>query len=240
MLHYSMNLLELILLFVMAFLPPIIYVIWIRNTEKYNREKWKPIFLCFIWGASIAVIAAVILEYFLHFSLAISIDDQNTIALATVIIIAPFVEELTKPLAFRLRTVRKELDELEDGLIYGAVAGLGFSATENLLYGSSFMTEGLLYFFILISLRSVGGCLLHASATAWTGYGYGKTIMRHTSMIRVLPYFLLAVIVHALYNSLLSFEFIGAIVGLFAALTLTIITIQIVRVKIKTLDESTA
>ena len=233
-----MNLAETILLFVMAFLPPIIYAIWIRNTEKFHREKWKPIFLCFFWGATIAVLAAIILEYILHFSFAPSINDQNVSGLFAVIIIAPFAEELTKPLALRLKTVKKELNELEDGLIYGAVAGLGFSATENLLYGMDFLTEGLLYFFILISIRSFGGCLLHASATAWTGYGYGKTIMKHTSLIRVLPYFLLAILVHAFYNSLLSFDILGAILGLFAALTLAAITIQIVRNKIRALDKS--
>lgn len=222
----------------MAFLPPIIYAIWIRNTEKYQREKWKPIILCFIWGATIAVIAAIILEYILHFSLATSVDDRNVSALITVIIIAPFVEELTKPLALRLKTVKKELDELEDGLIYGAVAGLGFSATENLLYGWSFMTQGLLFFFIFISIRSFGGCLLHASATAWTGYGYGKAIMKHTSLMRVLPYFLLAIIVHAFYNSLLSFDILGVVIGLFAALAFTAITIQIIRHYIRLLDKN--
>ena len=232
-----MNSTEFILLLVMAFLPPIIYVIWIRNTEKYHREKWKPIFLCFIWGATIAIIAAIILEYILHLSLFPSINDQNVSGLVLVIIIAPFAEELTKPLALRLKTVKKELDELEDGLIYGAVAGLGFSATENLLYGWDFMSEGLLFFFVLISIRSFGGCLLHASATAWTGYGYGKTIMKHTTLMRVLPYFILAILVHAFYNTLLSFDILGAAVGLFAALTFTIITIQIVRRKIKTLDK---
>lgn len=228
---------EFVLLFIMAFLPPIIYAIWIRNTEKYHREKWKPIFLCFIWGATIAVIAAIILEYILHFSLAPSINDQNIFNLVSVIIIAPFAEELTKPLALRLKTVKKELDELEDGLIYGAVAGLGFSATENLLYGWSFMSEGLLFFFILISIRSFGGCLLHASATAWTGYGYGKTIMNRSPLMRVLPYFVLAILVHAFYNALLSFDILGVAAGLFAALTFAVITIQIVRSKIRTLDK---
>lgn len=231
---------EFVLLVSMAFLPPIIYTIWIRNTENFHREKWKPIFLCFLWGATIAVIAAIVLELVLHFSLAPSINDQNIFSLVTVIIIAPFAEELTKPLALRLKTVKKELDELEDGLIYGAVAGLGFSATENLLYGWNFISEGLLFFFVLISIRSFGGCLLHASATAWTGYGYGKTIMKHTSLIRVLPYFLLAILVHAFYNSLLSFDILGVIIGLFAALTFTAITIILVRTKIKTLDESSS
>ena len=233
-----MSRLELILLFIMAFLPPIIYAIWIRNTEKYHREKWKPIFLCFIWGATIAIIAAIFLEIILHISIEISINDENLFGLITVVIVAPFAEELTKPLALRLKSVKKELDELEDGLIYGAVAGLGFSATENLIYGWSFLSEGIFIFLILISLRSFGGCLLHASATAWTGYGYGKTIMKHSSLIRIVPYFILAVFVHAFYNSLLSFDIFGALVGLIAAFTFTLISIKIIRNKIKKLDNA--
>jgi RsiW-degrading membrane proteinase PrsW (M82 family) len=230
------NLNEAVILLVMAFLPPIIYVVWIRNTEKFEREKWKPIFVCFLWGATISVVAAIVLELIFQFSLVPSIDDPNVLGLVSVIIIAPFAEELTKPLALRLKTVKKEIDELEDGLIYGAVAGLGFSATENLLYGRSFMTHGLLIFFVLITIRSIGGCLLHASATAWTGYGYGKTLMKHTSLIRVIPYFILAILVHALYNSILSFDTIGIYVSIIVALTFTIISIQIVRKKIIALD----
>jgi len=134
---------EIILLFIFAFLPAIIYVIWIRNTEKYNRERWIPIFICFIWGASIAIIASIFLELFLEISLTASIQSTNLFGLSTAIIIAPFVEELVKPFALRTRIVKREIKELEDGLIYGAVAGLGFSATENLFYGYSFLSEGL-------------------------------------------------------------------------------------------------
>ena len=222
----------------MAFLPPIIYSIWIRDTEKYNREKWRSIFLCFLWGATISVVAAIILEYILHFSLTPSINDQNYLNIVAVVIIAPFVEEFTKPLALRLKLIRREIIELEDGLIYGAVAGLGFSATENLLYGWSFIIEeGLLFFFILISIRSVGACMLHASATAWTGYGYGKTIIKGTSIVRVLPYFILAILLHATYNSLLTFDVFGITTGFFGAIVLSLITIKIVRSKIRTLDK---
>ena len=230
---------EWILLVFMSFLPPLIYMVWIRNTEKYNRERWKPILLCFLWGASIAIIAAVILELILGFSLAISIHDSNMISLLTVIVVAPIAEEFTKPLALRLKSVKKEIDELEDGLIYGAVAGLGFSATENLIYGFSFFSKGLLIFFILIIMRSFGGCLLHASATAWTGYGYGKMIMKRTLLIRVIPYFALAIFVHGFYNFLVSFDRIGALMGLVAAFSFVLISITIVRKKIQTLDRRT-
>ena len=229
---------EWILLVFMSFLPPLIYMVWIRNTEKYHRERWKPILLCFLWGASIAIIAAVILEVILGFSLAISIHDSSMIPLLTVIVVAPIAEEFTKPLALRLKSVKKEIDELEDGLIYGAVAGLGFSATENLLYGASFFSKGLLVFFILIIMRSFGGCLLHASATAWTGYGYGKTIMKHTSLLRIMPYFALAIFLHGFYNFLVTFDGLGVLSGLILAFTLVLISIILVRRKISSLDES--
>jgi RsiW-degrading membrane proteinase PrsW (M82 family) len=228
---------EWYLLIFMSFLPPAIYTVWIRNTEKYNREKWKTILICFLWGASIAIIAALIIEVVLEISLVASIDDYDTIPFITIVIVAPVAEEFSKPLALRLKSVKKEIVELEDGLIYGAVAGLGFSATENLFYGWASLSEGLVFFLILISLRSFGGCLLHASATALTGYGYGKSIMKHTTVLRIIPYFILAIFVHSLYNFLVSSDMIGVLTGLFAAFIFVAFTITIIMKKIRTLDE---
>jgi len=226
---------HLIILFLAAFLPPIIYAVWIRNTEKYNREKWRGVFLSFLWGATIAIIAAVILEVILNYSIAPSINPESSHLIA-IVVIAPFAEELAKPLALRIKTIKRELDEPEDGLIYGAIAGLGFSATENLFYGYDFLSKGIMFFLVLIFIRSVGGCLLHASATALTGYGYGKKIIKNTGIIRVIPYFIVAIIVHAIYNSVLVFDIFGAVIGLFSALLFSVITISLVRKKILVLD----
>ncbi|MDG6219001.1 MAG: PrsW family glutamic-type intramembrane protease, partial [Candidatus Thermoplasmatota archaeon] len=185
---------ELIILYTTAFLPPIIYAIWIRNTERYQRNSWKAIAVCFLWGATIAIIAALILEIFLDAQINITFKQGSIRQMIAIIFIAPFAEELVKPLILGAKTVRSRLTELEDGLIYGAVAGLGFSATENLFYGTGFLREGLVYFFVLMTIRSIGGCLLHASATAITGYGYGKALLRKTSKLRVIPYFIIAMI----------------------------------------------
>ena len=227
------------LLIFLSFLPPLVYTIWIRNTERYHREQWRSIFLCFLWGATIAVVAAFILEIVFELPFIYSASNTEMTPFLAVVVIAPIIEEFTKPLALRLKTVRYRLDELENGLIYGAVAGLGFSATENLLYGYSSLSEGTVAFLILMTIRSFGGCLLHASATALTGYGYGKTVMKHTSLFRVLPYFILAIFLHGFYNFLVSYELIGMISGLFLAFLFVIIAITMVRKKIKTLDEKT-
>jgi RsiW-degrading membrane proteinase PrsW (M82 family) len=209
---------------------------WIRNTERFHRERWRAILVCFFWGASIAIIAALILEITLDVSISVSLRKGSITQIIATIMIAPFAEELVKPLVLRTSFVKRELEELEDGLILGAVAGLGFSATENLLYGMSFFSEGLLFFIVLMSIRSVGGCLLHASATALTGYGYGKKLMQHTSLIRVVPYFIAAMCMHGMYNFLLSWEQIGALAGLISALLLVYVSIRFIRGRIRKID----
>lgn len=231
-----MNNEEIIILIITAFLPPLIYAIWIRNTEVINRERWIPIFLCFIWGATIAVIAGLVLEVLLQIPLFMADFDPISIAFIMSVVIAPFCEELSKPLAIRMKAVRREIDELEDGLIYGAVAGLGFSATENLFYGFGFLSEGVFIFFMLMLLRSIGACLLHASATAWTGYGYSRSILGRIGFSSILPYFAIAFGLHALYNFVLTFEMIGVFVGLVLAVSVSLVSIFFVRRKIITLD----
>ena len=234
-----MTILEIIILITMAFLPPIIYMVWIRNTEKFNREKWVPILFCFLWGATIAIIASILLELGLRIPVALtSKDDPTFFIFIMAVVVAPFAEELTKPLALRFKIVKKELDELEDGLIYGAVAGLGFAATENLIYGyDAYVSEGLIYFFVLISIRSVVGCFLHASATAWTGYGYGKYIMKHSRFISFIPFLLLAMFIHGFYNFIPTYGVItGYAASFFVAIVFVLLSIIIVRKKIQKLD----
>lgn len=226
-----------VILFILSFLPPLIYTVWIRNTERCHRQKWISIFVCFLWGATIAVVASLILEFIFEIPLVYRLSLGETTPLIIVVIVAPIIEEFTKPLALRLRSVKNNLTELEDGLIYGAVAGLGFSATENLLYGYSSLSEGFISFLLLMAMRSVGGCLLHASATALTGYGIGKTIMKQSSILFVIPYFFLAFFLHGFYNFLVSYKFFGVLSGLFLAFLFVILTITMIRKKIRTLDE---
>ncbi len=225
------------LLAFLSFLPPLIYTIWIRNTEGCHRQQWISILMCFLWGSTIAVLAALVFEYILQIPLESSASLAGLTPFITVVVIAPIVEEFTKPLALRLRSVRSQLTEMEDGLIYGAVAGLGFSATENLLYGYSFLTEGFISFLILMAMRSVGGCLLHASATSLTGYGFGKTVLKKSSFFGVLPYFLLSIFMHGFYNFLVSYETLGVFSGLILAFLFVIVAISMIRKKIRTLDQ---
>jgi protease PrsW len=229
----------LIILISFSFFIPLLYVVWIRNTERCQRQQWVSVFICFFWGASLAVAAAFILEFGFMVSLTGAIQNTQEVSALMVIVIAPVVEEFAKPLIIGARSVRSQLKELEDGLIYGAAAGLGFSATENLFYGLDYINQDISTFLILIALRSFGACLLHASATSLTGYGYGKKILRRTSLLLVLPYYGLAVVMHSFYNFAVSLDITGIAIGLVVAFLFVGLTITLVRGKIQTLDDQT-
>jgi len=213
----------ILLLFPAAFIPMVIALILIRNIEKYKRESWAPLIFNFAWGAIFAAGIVLIAENFL----AIHIKDFLILS----VVFAPIIEEFSKPLALKL--FKKEIDEIEDGLIYGAVAGLGFAATENLIYGIRFWDEGLIVLISLFYLRTLGSSMLHASATALTGYGYSKKILQKGSFLSIAYFFLLAVGAHSLFN-LFSFsaQTVNPIIGVVVAVLFAVILMMVVRNKI--------
>ena len=105
---------------------------------------------------------------------------------------------------FRNQQVKQEVDEIEDGIVYGAACGLGFGATENVLYGLSegATAAGIAGIFVIILLRTVSSILLHLVATSYTGYGIAKYQLENEPFTVVIKYYLLAVLIHAAWNAM--------------------------------------
>jgi protease PrsW len=195
----------LLIILLAAFTPSLILMLVVKNTEKRGREPTSRTFSAFLRGATLSIFLAIILEMilvYLVFGFDIArISDLlgkypglDTLILAC--IIAPFVEELTKALGMLPFTRRSR--ELEDGIVYGAVVGLGFAATENLLYETSAWLEGGVSVLIgTIIIRTVSSALLHASASSITGYGLTTKKFLGKSWV---PYYLLAVLLHGVFN----------------------------------------
>ncbi|MEF8832290.1 MAG: PrsW family intramembrane metalloprotease [Candidatus Thermoplasmatota archaeon] len=229
-----------------AFIPSLIYLIWIRNAEIYVKKSWSKLARTFFWGAGLSVSFGFILS--LIFVGVIStpelqreyefLADETIQSLIIVVIIAPFVEEFTKVLG--VLSVRDSLIDVEAGLIFGAACGLGFAATENLLYESSvYLSEGFGSAFIsMVILRSIASTLLHGSASAMAGYGI--TSAKFKGWYLFLPYYLLAVVMHGAFNLLASLELVVAgDISLFAVVLVvlfSLLSITYVRKKIKKLD----
>lgn len=210
----------------LSFLPPIAFALWVRNHERHQREPLPSVLGMFVYGGTLGIVFALVL------SVALDLGFAGAPAIFSLVVIAPFAEELAK--GFGLRFVRGRMRELEDGIIYGACIGLGFGATENLLYGlTALLDEGLTDAVVTISLRVLSSVLLHAGSTALLGYGYGLAKLRGASFATAIPYYLLAVAQHSLYNYLVSTQYL---VGFAAAVLMVIVVTTLLRRRIRHLD----
>jgi RsiW-degrading membrane proteinase PrsW (M82 family) len=236
----SSELMTIFIIIAVAFIPPILYLIWIRNTERFEREPWGKIAITFIWGAIFGVGLGLLFSYLLitAFGLAApervysSIFEEEALGiLILAVIIAPFAEEAAK--AIGIFRAGKDLDEVEDGLIYGSSVGLGFAATENLAYGYIALAYGGVEAYVAIAfIRSISSTFLHASATSVTGYGIGKKMILGGTN-KIWPYFLIAVFMHAVFN---LFASMGTFFGLVLAIGFAFAAIEFTRHKIHQLD----
>ncbi|HUR25074.1 MAG TPA: PrsW family intramembrane metalloprotease [Candidatus Thermoplasmatota archaeon] len=217
------------ILLALAFLPPLLFALWVRNHEKTNREPLRAVLGMFLYGGTLGVIIALALILVLDYSIG---AEPGGLTLLSLVVIAPLIEELSKGLGLGL--VRRRIDEIEDGIVYGAAIGLGFGATENLLYGlQALQDNGLEQAALTIGFRVLSSVLLHAGSTALLGYGYALMRLRNRGLVVVLPYYFLAVLQHALYNFLVGGQLLWSFV---LAIVLVIVVTSLLRRQIKRLD----
>jgi len=238
----------LLVLVVSALALPLVFMVWIRNTARFSREPWHMVLKAFLWGAVFSVIVTIVFSLILLAILG-SVQPLNdfvarrfgdpTIFIGAVIV-APFAEEAAKGLGVRAGRPATQLRT--DGLVYGAAAGLGFSATENLLYGLVVLFApggGPTASLAVIAIRSFSSSFLHASATAAMGYGIAKTWLTRRTWA-FLPFYLLAVIMHAAFNFLTvagptyfqQYGDMGEMIAFATAAGFAVVAITIVRFKL--------
>jgi RsiW-degrading membrane proteinase PrsW (M82 family) len=238
-------------LILVAFVPSFLYMVWIRNAEKHSKEPYGMLLKVFAYGAVLSVLLAVVLEIVLASLFHQNIErvyeflgeNPSISMLILACVIAPFVEELTKALGVLRVKKKKMLIELENGIVYGAAAGLGFAATENLLYESAaYLTDGVQAFIATAVIRSLSSALLHATASSLVGLGIARSALQGKSW---LPYYLGAVALHGGFNFAASFGTVyydslgdsAYLIGLVAAFMIVIIGVGVMREKIRQLDQ---
>jgi RsiW-degrading membrane proteinase PrsW (M82 family) len=216
--------LDLLILVLGSFVPALIYLAWVRRTERYGTERWGPLLKAFAYGALFATITAAIVETVIVYAgTAISQNypgpefvflngNSPWGAFFLVLVIAPVVEEALK--ASGVASFRASFQQVADGPVFGASVGLGFGFFETFLYGlGAYLVGGLAAGLALILIRSVSSVLLHGSSTGMFGYGYARSTFRQPGP-GSWSYYGVAVGMHASFNALASLSAILAIVGI--------------------------
>jgi len=152
-----------------AALPMLVYLIIIRKYDRYDRESTGIILQNFLWGGLEAVFFAIIGSSLLYYMLSYFIQNQRQLERTEVILIAPFVEEMTKGLFLLIVFSNKKFDKVTDGLIYGGAIGLGFGMTENFLYFIAYGSTAFSGWITIVVIRTLFSGVMHCAATAIFG-----------------------------------------------------------------------
>lgn len=164
---------------VAAALPTLAYLALIWWLDRYEKEPMRLLAASFLWGALPAALLAVVLEVTLDLPLRAFGDAALKWREAS--LLTPFVEETVKGAALLglVARVRHEFHGVLDGIVYGAVVGLGFAFTENLFaFMAAFSADGISIGLSVVSLRAGLFGLNHPLYSAVFGAGLGWTIFR--------------------------------------------------------------
>ncbi|OYT54938.1 MAG: hypothetical protein B6U72_01040 [Candidatus Altiarchaeales archaeon ex4484_2] len=186
------------------------------------------ILLAFLWGALGSFVIAVVLELLINQPLTLLIhSEEETISILS-FTLAPAVEEVSKALLLFLLFFYYDFDNVTDGIVYGAIVGFGFSASENMLsfFTVYFSTGAAAWLFTIIS-RIMITSMAHGVFTAIVGAGLG--FVKTTRFRRdwhlgsfIIPLTLVAAIgLHSLFN--LSALFMQYISPLFIILNFSLV-----------------
>jgi protease PrsW len=190
-----------------AVIPAAFYSWIVLSLDRYEAEPRRAIIGAFGWGAVGAVLFSVIAELIFGSIVMGAVGTEGADVL-TIAVGAPVIEEFFKGVALLILLwfFRREFDNVLDGLVYGALIGLGFAMTENILYfGQAFIEDGARGLGELFIIRAVVNGFGHALYTGTTGAALGWSRGRYRRGIGrvVVPVvgFSLAILQHFLWNA---------------------------------------
>jgi protease PrsW len=220
--HTRTFLMEIFLLsLIAAAIPTLLYVAVIYWVDRYEREPLWLLSAAFLWGAIPSIIIALIFNEVLSIPLYL-LAGPYTGDILTAVLIAPPVEEIAKGLALLLIFIfwHREIDSWLDGIIYGAMVGMGFAMVENIFYYmNEFEISGIEGFSILVILRGIVFGLNHALYTAITGLGIAiarLSTKRSTRILAPIGGLTMAIFLHTFHNFSVSWGNLICLLALFA------------------------
>jgi RsiW-degrading membrane proteinase PrsW (M82 family) len=201
----------------LALAPTLLYGIFLWWLDRYEKEPLPLLLVAFMWGAVPAILLALLLEVVAGVPLDQFVLADEARELTEAGLIAPIAEEAVKAiiLVVLFLAYRREFDNVLDGVIYGAMVGLGFALVENVLYfvtvayedageGGAPNIEGMVGLWIF---RAGLFGLNHSMFTAFTGaaLGFARSLKRGWQRGLVPSLGLgAAMIFHSIHNTLVT------------------------------------
>ncbi len=209
---------------ILGFIPALIFAAIIYWLDRYEKEPLPLLTGIFFWGAVVAAGAAFLINTTFGIGIFLVTGSESLTDFGTSTMIAPVVEEIFKGLAVLIvfLFIRREFDSVLDGIIYAAIAALGFAATENAfyIYDKGYLEDGMTGIATLTFIRVILVGWQHPFYTAFVGIGLATARLSQKAVVKLLAPLAglaAAVFTHSFHNLLASFmEGLGGLaVGVF-------------------------
>lgn len=193
----------------LGFIPMLSFSAVVYWLDRYEKEPIKLLVVVFLWGAIFASASAFIVNTIFGVGIFLISGSEPAASISVSTIIAPIIEEAAKGIAvFGIFVLfRNEFDSILDGIIYGAIVGLGFAATENAYYifTMGYLNDGWQGIANLAIVRIFMVGWQHPFYTAFIGIGFAISRMSKSTTIKILSIIgglLAAVFTHSMHNTL--------------------------------------
>lgn len=208
----------------LSLIPVLVFLSVLFAFDSFKLVSRKFLLISLLWGFFVAGIA-----YMLNTFLMNSLEVEYTMLSRY---IAPFSEEFFKSMLIIWMIRRQKIGFAIDGIIYGFAIGTGFALIENLVFYFNLSHETGISIWLI---RGFGTALMHGGASALLANFLLLAIQRDKAIaIAYLPAFLIAVILHSLFNHFFLNPFIQTI-AIF--LLLPIIFMLVFQISNKTLQD---
>ncbi len=195
-----------------GFVPMFIFAYIIYWLDRYEKEPKLLLGIVFIWGALVAAGGAFIINTVLGLGVYIFTSSEAATDIATGSLIAPVIEELLKGFAVLIVFIlfHKEFDGILDGIVYAAIAALGFAATENAyyIYNYGYLESGFVGIGILTFVRVILVGWQHPFYTAFTGIGFAIARLNRSTLVKLTAPLIglcIGIFAHSAHNTLATF-----------------------------------
>lgn len=192
-----------------GFAPMLFFAYLVYWTDRYEKEPKLLLGGVFFWGAIVAAGGAFIVNTMLGLGVYMFTASEQLTDITTGALIAPVVEEILKGLA--VLTVflifRREFDSILDGIVYAAIAAMGFAATENTyyIYSYGYQEGGFTGIILLVFVRVILVGWQHPFYTAFTGIGLAAARLSRNTLVKIAAPLIglsLAMTTHGFHNLL--------------------------------------
>jgi len=182
-----------------SFVIPVTFIAYIYERVPAKEISLSCILICFLGGGAVGLIAAGVIEFK-------TLQGMSILGMFGV----GLIEEACKLIFPAVQYIRGQYRTEADGILFGVASGMGFAALETMGYGLVALIQSQGSLGVLEQVLLIRGFLSPAGHAAWTGLicaviwrerergGHGLFVLK------VVGIFILAVILHSLWNILNS------------------------------------